>query len=235
MAQGSLFAGTSGYAYKEWCGSFYPDDAGAGDFLPHYASRLSTVEINNTFYRFPSEKVLEEWASATPDGFCFAVKANMRITHKLRLKNARDVTASFVERCGRLGAKLGPILFQLTPQAVRNDARLTTFLGELPPDQRYAMEFRHQSWLDDAVYEALAAANVALVVADGDKHATPRLRTADFVYVRLRGHGYDEASLTSWREWIDTQRCDGHDVYAYLKHDDAGTSPATILAALETA
>jgi uncharacterized protein YecE (DUF72 family) len=225
---GRLLVGTSGFSYKAWKGSFYPEDLPAGRFLEHYATRLPTVEINNSFYRFPSEGALAGWSEKTPPGFRFAVKANQRITHRMRLRQVEEVTANFVQRCRILGERLGPILVQLPPNLKRDDALLEDFLACLPNEARYAMEFRHESWFHDAVFGRLASAGVALVVSDDEKLGTPREATADLVYVRLRRDGYDEAALEDLGAWFAEQTADGRDVYAYLKHK-AASSPEAIL------
>lgn len=224
-----LFAGTSGYSYKEWKGAFYPEDLAATRFLSYYSEKLSTVEINNTFYRFPSEKMLEGWTTQTPEHFRFAVKANAGITHRGRLKDVESLTTDFVTRCQLLGEKLGPILFQLPPSFRRDDARLETFLATLPEGTRYAMEFRHESWFDDAVFQCLTDSNVALCVSEGDKLDSPRVTTADHAYARLRRAEYTQEELRTWHSWIHDQLGTGRDVYAYLKHDDAGVSPERAL------
>ncbi len=225
---GRLLPGTSGYSYKEWKPAFYPKDVPATRFLPYYAQHFGTVELNNSFYRFPTKAALAKWGEQTPEGFLFAVKANMRITHRLRLKNVEQVTADFVERCETLGNRLGPILYQLPPNLKRDDALLDGFLACLPTGYRHAMEFRHETWVDDAVFAKLADKNVALVVHDGDKAAPPRETTASFTYVRLRQDGYDDAALASWGTWFAELIADEHDVFAYLKHK-ANTSPLDVL------
>ncbi len=231
-SSGRLRPGTSGYSYKEWKGSFYPEDLAVGDFLSYYSTRFDTVEINNTFYRFPSEKALADWAAQTPDGFLFAVKANQRITHRSRLKNVEDVTASFVERCETLGERLGSILFQLPPTLKRDDALLADFVACLPSGIRYAIEFRHESWFDDATWACLSDGQVALVVHDDEKLSMPRLTTSEFAYVRLRRDGYDDADLTSWRTWFVELQKAKKDVFVYLKHDEGGESPEVTLGTL---
>jgi uncharacterized protein YecE (DUF72 family) len=233
MARGTLRVGTSGYSYPEWKGAFYPEDLAASEFLPYYAARFHTVEINNTFYRFPAESLLAGWRDATPDVFCFAVKANQGITHRARLKDADDLTRDFVERCRTLGAKLGPILFQLPPSLRRDDDRLALFLAGLPPDLRYAVEFRNESWFDDAIFQTLRDSEVALCIAEGETIETPPVATAGFAYLRLRKESYEVQELARWRAWIDERLAQGLDVFAYLKHDEAGVSPEVALRLLD--
>jgi uncharacterized protein YecE (DUF72 family) len=222
---GRLYAGTSGFSYPEWKGSFYPEDLAQSGFLAYYAGKFDTVEVNNTFYRFPAAKVLAQWSQETGEGFRFAIKANQRITHKSRLADTGPVVADFVERCHAIGDRLGPILFQLPPYLRRDDERLGAFLATLPAGVRYAMEFRHRSWFTEEVYAALAGAGVALVLSEDEKLETPRTATAGFCYLRLRKERYDAAALAAWREWIHARLAEGCDVYAYFKHDEAGASP----------
>jgi uncharacterized protein YecE (DUF72 family) len=226
---GKLNAGTSGYSYPEWRGTFYPEKGlPQSGFLAYYAERFPTVEINNTFYRFPKKPVLEEWASATPEGFTFAIKAHQGITHRAQLEAVGEQTRDFVTRCEALGAKLGPILFQLPPHLKRDDARLADFV-ELLPRGRFAVEFRDASWFEEPVMAILEGAGVALCVSEGESLDTPRHATAGFCYVRMRKDHYTDAELADWRAWIKTQTADGRDVFAYLKHDEQGTSPEDAL------
>ena len=221
-AAARLHVGTSGFAYPTWKPAFYPPDLPQSRFLEFYAERFDTVELNNTFYRFPSEKQLRDCVARTPDGFSFAVKANQRITHFARLKGAGEVTRDFVERCRTLGARLGPILFGLHPKTARDDERLARFLEELPAGARYAFEFRHPSWLEPPVFDRLRQANAALCVAEADETAAPREATADFVYVRLRKTGYSDGELAEWQGWLERQVAEGREAFVYVKHDEAG-------------
>jgi len=231
--RGALLAGSSGYSYKEWRGSLFPADLEPQEFLRFYASRFSTVEINNTFYRFPTRSVLEQWVAETPPGFTFSVKANQRITHRQRLKSVEDITADFVERCGALGDRLGPILFQCPPVLRRDDERLAAFLHALPEGHRYAIEFRHPSWFDEAVWDRMREAGVALVQSEDEKLEAPRVVTASFCYVRLRLLDYTPERLEDWRGWLETQRDEGRDVFVYIKHDEGGRSPEPWIRLLE--
>jgi uncharacterized protein YecE (DUF72 family) len=225
MNAGQVYAGTSGYSYPEWKGSFYPEKLPQKGFLAYYAGKFSTVEINNTFYRFPKASLLEGWRDGTPEGFRFAVKANQGITHKGRLQDVEELTRDFVERCKLLEDKLGPILFQLPPYFKRDDERLADFLDHLDPRLRYGFEFRHESWFDDEVFKLLADSGVALCVSEGDKLDTPRIATGCFVYARLRRDEYGDEELAGWHAWMADQAAAGRDVFAYLKHDEEGSSP----------
>jgi uncharacterized protein YecE (DUF72 family) len=225
MYEGQIYAGTSGYSYPEWKGSFYPEKLPQRGFLDFYAGKFSTVEINNTFYRFPRSSLLEGWRDGTPDGFTFAVKANQGITHKGRLQDVEELTRDFVERCRLLEEKLGPILFQLPPYFKRDDDRLANFLDRLDPRLRYAFEFRHESWFEDEVFKLLSDSGVALCVSEGAALDTPRLATGRFIYARLRRDEYSDEELADWHAWMAEQAAAGRDVFAYLKHDEEGSSP----------
>src|SRR5947207_6219985 len=168
-----IWIGTSGYNYPEWKGSFYPADLPAAKMLPYYAARFPTVEINYTFYRMPTEKLVAGWAAQTPSPFRLTLKAPRRITHDARLKNCGELVKSFCQVAGTLGEKLGALLFQLPPNAKKDRALLETFLDELPPSAPAAFEFRHASWLDDEVFDSLACRRYALCVSDSEKMSTP--------------------------------------------------------------
>ena len=193
-----LAAGASGYSFKEWKGSFYPQTLKPEAMLAWYAERLPTVEINNTFYQMPKVAVLENWAKATPEAFRFAIKASRRITHIARLKpeSAADSVDYLYRMLAALGAKRGPVLFQLPPVMKKDLARLSAFLGLLPAGHGAAFEFRNPSWFSDDVYDALKAAGAALCVSEREDDAPPPLvETAPWGYVRLRLESYAQADL----------------------------------------
>jgi uncharacterized protein YecE (DUF72 family) len=218
-----VLVGTSGFAYKEWQGSFYPKDIKAKDMLRYYATQLQSVEINNTFYRMPKETLLQQWAEQVPDEFTFVLKAPQRITHMMRLKEVEEPVSVFLERAGALGPKIGPLLFQLPPSMKKDMGRLTAFLVQLPADRRVAFEVRHESWYDDEVYDALRARDVALCIADADDFQTPFAATAGWGYLRLRRVQYSEAALKTWCERITSQPW--RDVFVFFKHEDEATGP----------
>ena len=168
-----LRVGTSGWNYPEWKGSFYPADMKPAAMLPYYAGRFSTVEVNNTFYRMPTPKVVDGWAAAVPAGFTFVLKAPQRITHFARLREVGDPVRFFCDTARALGGRLGPLLFQLPPNFKADLGRLADLLALLPPDVRAAFEFRNATWFTDEVYARLTASNAALCVADNDDGATP--------------------------------------------------------------
>jgi uncharacterized protein YecE (DUF72 family) len=228
-----LLAGASGFSYKEWCGSFYPERIAADAMLAHYADRLPTVEINNTFYRMPKREMLEHWAATTPAHFRFTVKASRRITHDGRLKadQVAESVAYLYGNLATLGDKRGPVLFQLPPNLKRDLPRLNDFLALLPPDHRAVFEFREPSWFDDGVYDALKTAGAALCLSEREDNAPPPLvRTTDWGYLRLRLEQYGEADLSRWAEHIAATGW--RQAYAYFMHEPTAPVYATALMAL---
>ncbi len=222
-----IFIGTSGYNYPEWKGSFYPADLAAAKMLPYYAGRFSTVEINYTFYRMPTEKILSGWVGQVPDGFRFTLKAPRRITHDAKLVNCESLTANFcLVAASGLGEKLGALLFQLPPNQKKDLPRLEAFLDTLPPRAEAAFEFRHTSWFDDDVYEALRKRNKALCVADSEKLETPLEVTADYAYFRLRDEGYGPQDIENWKMKIAELEPRCKNIYVYFKHEEEGKGPA---------
>ena len=217
-----IFSGSSGFAYPSWKPEFYPAKLPAAKFLEHYAKRLNSVEINYTFRRLPALSTLENWVSTTPEGFLFAVKANMRITHILKLKNAAEATELFLNKIDplRTARRLGPILFQLGPTFKRDDTLLEDYLAGLPSGLRYAFEFRHASWLTDPVYEILGKRNVALCLAESETLEIPKVITADFVYSRLRKTAYSGEALQVIENQTREQIAAGRDVFAFFKHEE---------------
>ncbi len=217
-----LFAGTSGFAYPQWKPSFYPEDLPQKKFLEYYASRLNCVEINYTFRRLPAAATLESWVKATPKDFLFCLKAHMRLTHVLRLRNASEFAEVFFRAIDPLRPvrRLGPVLFQLPPAFRCDAAVLEEFLPLLPRDVRCAFEFRHESWLTEAVYELLERHNVSLCLAESSKLEVPKVITADFVYFRLRKPEYSPADIDEIRARTRGLLAEGKDVFVFFKHED---------------
>jgi uncharacterized protein YecE (DUF72 family) len=235
MARMRVRVGTSGYSYKEWKGPFYPEDLPAAGFLRFYAAAFDTVEINNTFYRMPTAKLVDGWAADLPETFQVSLKAPQRITHIARLQNTAELVGAFVRAASRLGPRLGPLLFQLPPFFRKDVARLDAFLAEAPSGHRVAFEFRHPSWFDDEVWATLRARGAALCVAEGEKLEVPLVATTDWGYVRLRRDEYSDDVLAGWARRIRAQPW--KDAYVYIKHDE-GDAPGVakrLLAALEGA
>lgn len=230
-----LVAGTSGWSYAPWKGPFYPKKLPAAKMLQHYASRLPTVELNNTFYRMPGDDQIQRWADETPESFSFAVKAPRRISHERKLEDVDDS----LERCARslagFGARLGPMLVQLPPFLRKDAGKLRAFLAaatRLAPALRLAFEFRHASWFDDEVYTTLADAKAALCVADAEKLETPMVATTDWGYLRLRREDYDAAALDAWTEKLAAQ-ARWSSAHVFFKHEDAAVGPRLAAELLE--
>lgn len=221
-----FFVGTSGFSYPAWRGSFYPEGLPESKMLSFYAERLGAVEVNNSFYRMPSAKVLDDWIGQVPESFRFALKASQRITHVARLKEeaAGEALAYFWKQAEALGDWLGPILFQLPPNLKKDLPRLVAFLARLPPGCRAAFEFRHATWFDDEVFAALRDAKAALCVAEDEKLATPLVPTADWGYLRLRRQDYVAADIARWADAVKAQTWT--ETFVFFKHEDEGTGPA---------
>jgi len=217
-------AGTSGWSYKEWKGAFYPEKTAAKDMLRFYAQHFGTVEVNNTFYRMPKADVLQGWAGEVPDDFAFVLKASKRITHDRRLNEVGDSVDYLLGTAAALGAKRGPTLVQLPPNFKKDVPRLRAFLTLLQKPERAAFEFRHPSWFDDEVYDALREHGHAWCVADtGEEGDPPFVATADWGYLRLRRVGYIEDDLAAWAERIQAQPW--NEAYVFFKHEDEATGP----------
>ena len=223
-----LNAGTSGYAFKEWKGSFYPQDLKDDAMLGYYASKFPTVEINNTFYRLPKEGVLQAWAAQVPGPFTFSIKASQRITHHARLKPECASAVEFLlKNTSALAGRLGPILFQLPPNLKKDLDRLRAFLETLPADRRYTIEFRHESWFDDDVFGALRERDIPLCIVEQPDFASPVVSTASWGYVRLHRFDYDEPMMAEWVKRLAAQPW--NEAYVYFKHDEGiGSGPPAV-------
>ncbi|HEV8362181.1 MAG TPA: DUF72 domain-containing protein [Gemmatimonadaceae bacterium] len=223
-----LLVGTSGFAFKEWKGVFYPKGTKDDAMLSFYSSRYPTVEINNTFYRLPREHLLADWASQVPDGFTFAIKASRSITHFARLKPESARALGFLlASTATLGGRLGPILFQTPPDLEKDLGRLRAFLDLLPRERRFTMEFRHDSWFDDEVFAELRARDLALCIGEQDDFRSPAIATASWGYLRLHRFDYAEPALAAWRAFVAAQPWS--EAYVYFKHDHAdGSGPPAV-------
>ena len=217
------YVGTSGYSYKEWKGKFYPEDTAPDAMLSYYAQHFSTVEINSTFYRMPTEKMLVQWSEQVPAGFAFVLKTSRRITHLKRLKNVAEEMSYLLRTVRTLGAKLGPLLVQLPPNLKVDVARLAEFFQLVPAGARMALEFRHDSWFDDAVYDVLRGNNAALVATDAADGSPALISTADWGYVRLRRAEYGDADLERWCDRLREQPWSS--AFVFFKHEDEGAGP----------
>ena len=225
-----ILAGTSGYAFKEWKGNFYPQDLKDDGMLGYYASKFPAVEINNTFYRLPRENVLRDWAAQVPETFTFALKASQRITHYARLKEESASLVDFlVKNTATLGDRLGPILFQLPPNMKKDVDRFRGFLGLLPSDRRYVFEFRHESWFADDVYDAMRERDIALCIAEQDDFKCPVVCTSTWGYLRLHKLDYDAGALVDWAKCVTGQQWS--QAYVFFKHDETehgGSGPPAV-------
>ena len=224
---GAVHIGTSGWHYRHWYGPFYPEKLPASRMLEFYAQRFDTVELNNTFYRLPLETGLTIWRAVTPQGFCFTAKGSRFLTHMKKLKNAEIAVGRFFERVGRLGPKLGPIVFQLPPFWEMDADRLDGFLSLLPRHHRYAFEFRNPTWHTEAVYRILRKHNAAFCIFQISGFISGFHLTSDIAYVRLHGPdgayqgSYPESALQYWARRIHEWRKQLRAVYIYFDNDQA--------------
>jgi uncharacterized protein YecE (DUF72 family) len=222
--------GTSGWHYKHWVGGFYPPKMKPSEMFAFYTQHFNTVEINNTFYRLPSEQTVNLWRETSPTTFCFAVKASRFITHMKKLKDPDSSTKKFFSVVAdRLETKLGPILFQLPPGWLVNVERLATFLESLPRGYKYVFEFRDESWLTPEVFELLRHHNVALCIHDLSNLKTPVKITSEFTYVRFHGPGrakytgsYSHEEVQQWADRIKSWRRNLSAIYVYFNNDVGG-------------
>ncbi|HEV8543695.1 MAG TPA: DUF72 domain-containing protein [Verrucomicrobiae bacterium] len=230
----SLYVGTSGYSYKEWKGTFYPEDLPDKQMLRYYGERFGSVEINNTFYRMPRASMLEAWAVEVPENFKFVLKAPQQITHIKRLKEAGDTVTYFLKVASALNEQLGPLLFQLPPYLKKDLPRLREFLELLPRERRVAFEFRHESWFDQELLALLREHQAALCIAEAEEGVeVPFEATADWGYLRLRRPDYGDPELKSWADRI--RQKDWRDTFIFFKHEDEGKGPQMAKRFLELA
>ena len=224
-----IHVGTSGYSYKEWKGKFYPEKISPKEMLRFYSGRLTTVEINNTFYHMPRESVLTSWAEQVPDDFVFALKAPQVITHLKKLRNVSEETEYLFRTLSVLDRRLGPVLFQF-PKSFRADRpALQDFLGLIPKDMACAFEFRSPSWLDDEILALLRKRGSSLCIADADENpAKEIIRTAPWGYLRLRRSDYTDADLSQWMERILSQKWEKAFVFFKHEEDDAKGPEAAV-------
>ncbi len=227
--------GTSGWHYQHWKGPFYPSDINDRKMLDYYQTHFKTAEINNTFYQLPAAKTLVEWRESVPEDFIFSVKASRYITHMKKLKDPREPVNNFLARIEALNPKLGPILFQLPPRWGCNPQRLTNFLEVLPDDKAYIFEFRDSSWFNDQVYRALEEKACAFCIYDLDRELSPKVVTADFIYIRLHGPQapyqgqYSDGTLAGWAKDFDKWTEKGKEIYCYFDNDQAGYAASDAL------
>ena len=222
------FIGTSGWHYDDWRGRFYPEGLSRAKWLEFYCRQFPTVELNNSFYRLPTERAFTRWYESTPVDFTFAVKVSRFITHIKRLRDSEEAEKNFIGRAKILGNKLGPILYQLPPNLRRDDSLLESFLSSLPQGIRHVIEFRHESWLDEEVFNILRRYNAGLCVFDMPGFTCPPLATADFAYLRFHGSEalfsscYTDEELAEWADKITNMAVKLEAVYIYFNNDVSG-------------
>jgi len=225
-----LYAGTSGYSFKEWVGPFYPPKTPGKKYLSFYASRLRTVEINYTFRHFPTRDRSRSWAAETPESFKFSLKMHQSVTHVARLNEVWPSVRDFLSALGPLGPRIGAILFQLPPYFPVDLERLGQLLKHLPEDRQFAFEFRHPSWSGQNTSELLRQAGVALCATETDLRKEPPPLTATYSYIRLREPPpFSEEQLSFIRKKVRRVLKKADDLYFYVKHDPMGLSPALAL------
>ena len=225
----NILVGTSGFAYKEWKGLFYPEDLPQKQYLAYYAKHFRTTEVNNTFYRLPTPKLTEGWYNEAPEHFSFTLKLSQKITHFKRLRNVDSEMDFFLESAAQLKEKLGPTLVQLPPNFKKDAALLEEFLSKFAKRADLSFEFRNQSWFEDDIFDLLRKHGSAFGVVEkeeGESLVTPREVTGSFVYMRLRKGNYEPAELRDWARWILSQSLP---VYCYLKHDEQAPTLANQL------
>jgi uncharacterized protein YecE (DUF72 family) len=221
----NYYIGTSGWHYEHWRGIFYPEKLPKTKWLEFYAGQFTTVELNNSFYRLPSEAAFAAWRDSTPANFTFAVKVSRFITHIKRLKDTGEAVDKFITRAKILGDKLGPLLYQLPPSMHRNDERLESFLSTLPRGLKHVFEFRHQSWLDKEVFQILYKYNTGFCVFDMPSVSCPLVATADFAYIRFHGSTglysscYSDEELASWAKRLVNLARNLKAIYIYFNND----------------
>ena len=219
------YVGCSGWHYEHWRGLYYPEELPKSKWLPFYARQFTTVELNNSFYHLPSEKAFTAWRESTPDNFVFAVKVSRFITHIKRLRNLGSAVEGFLSRADFLKEKLGPLLYQLPPSMKRNDELLQNFVSSLPPKYQHVIEFRQESWVDEAVFDILRRHNVGLCVFDMPGFSCPLVATSDFAYVRFHGREslysscYSDKQLAEWAQRIAWLGRKVNASYIYFNND----------------
>lgn len=218
-----ILVGTSGWSYADWRGTFYPRGTGTRRWLAFYASQFPTVELNSSFYRQPTARQFARWADQVPDHFVFAVKAPRFLTHVLRLRHCREPLRRFQRILHGLGAKLGPILYQLPPNLAADLPLLTRFAAALNPGQRHVLEFRHPSWFREETFAILRRHGIALCWSDYTPAPAPHELTAPFVYARLHGGtnydaDYTRPALRTWAQILQTHAANGLPGYLYCNN-----------------
>lgn len=213
-----IYTGTSGYSYKEWKGNFYPEKISADKMLPYYSTKLTAVEINNTYYRMPKMSVIETWAGEVPSNFLFAVKAPQIITHIKRLKNVSEETRYFLTLVAGLDKKLGTVLFQFPASFKQDIPLLENFLKHIPAKIICTFDFRSATWFNEETYKLLGEREFSLCLEDTDENPVIDITsTAPWGYLRLRRTDYTDADLSGWSKRILSQKW--KKVFVFFKHE----------------
>ena len=221
-----FYIGTSGWHYDHWQRVFYPSGLTKSKWLEFYSRHFSTVEINNSFYRLPSEEAFINWRDSSPPEFIFSVKVSRFITHIKRLRNAEEPVTNFIVRARLLEGKLGPLLYQLPKGMKRDDRLLEEFVKILPGNAHHVFEFRHSSWFDDKVFNLLRQHNISFCIYNMPDLNTPVITTSDLAYIRLHGsrqlYGgcYSERELECWYRRIT--KLESNVVFTYFNNDAEG-------------
>jgi len=228
VRQAAFRVGCSGWQYKHWKGDFYPAGLAQRDWLEYYARHFDTVEVNNSFYRLPPERVFDNWRVRTPARFVFAVKASRFLTHMKKLKDPEEPVERLFSRAVELRSKLGPLLYQIPKQMSKNVDRLAAFLDVLPRRVKHAIEFRDPSWYDERVMRLLRTHNVALCMHDMPGSEPPRVLTARFTYLRFHGASgryngaYSIDALEDRAQWLIARNVPA---FVYFNNDIGGHAP----------
>jgi uncharacterized protein YecE (DUF72 family) len=217
-----FWTGVSGFSYPSWKGVFYPKDTKADRMLEAYSKKLNSVEINFSFYHMPTQSTTSKWSKSTQDNFRFSFKANRKVTHYKKLRDTAVEMNAFFDGVKPVEPKLGSLLVQLPPYMKQDYEVLATFLEQKPKSIRVALEFRHESWFNEKLYELLSRHNAALSVADTEDMKPVFRNTANFTYVRLRHERYSKNELRDWAHKLLKFAGDSSDAYVYFKHDETG-------------
>jgi uncharacterized protein YecE (DUF72 family) len=225
--KGKAIIGTSGWNYGHWSGKFYPEDLPKTKWFPYYYAKFNTVELNTSFYHLPKKTTFEKWYNESPEGFIFSIKASRYITHVKKLNDPEEPVNKFFSNAEGIKDKAGVILFQLPPGLKYNKEKLVNILEVLPKNYRYTFEFRNDSWWNDEAYELLRENNIAFCLFELAGQITPRIVTADYIYIRLHGPGgkyagsYSDEVLSEWADSFKGWMKSGKDVYCYFDNDDS--------------
>jgi uncharacterized protein YecE (DUF72 family) len=228
------YLGCSGWYYNDWKERFYPQKLSKSKWLEYYSEKFNTVEVNNTFYRFPNEKTVKGWYKRTPENFKFTIKANQTITHRRRFKDTQNTIKRFYGISNLLEDKLSCILFQIPPNISKNIDFLKNALKQLDPSKNNTMEFRHSSWFDDEVYEILKEFNVTFCSVSSAELPEKFIITSDIGYIRFHGKGqqkyqyfYKNEELDKWSEKIEKTSL--KNVFCYFNNDYNANAPENCL------